>query len=116
MRRARLAPGGRGLARPGGRPPPAARGGTTLIVRDLSVQYRIEGGWLGARARLDALTAVSFELRQGEALGGVGEAGSGKSTLARAALRLLHGSGGRVVWMGRELNALPRRELRALRR
>jgi oligopeptide transport system ATP-binding protein len=80
------------------------------------VQYRIRRGWLGAPARLDALSAVSLTVRAGEALGIVGESGSGKSTLARAALRLLEASSGRVVWLGRELASLPARELRGLRR
>jgi peptide/nickel transport system ATP-binding protein len=87
-----------------------------LTVSDLGVQYGIRRGWLGATARLDALTAVSLTVRAGEALGIVGESGSGKSTLARAALRLLEPSSGRVVWMGRELATLPARELRGLRR
>jgi oligopeptide/dipeptide ABC transporter ATP-binding protein len=87
-----------------------------LTVSHLGVQYPIRRGGLGAPARLDALTDVSLTLRAGEALGIVGESGSGKSTLARAALRLLGASSGRVVWMGRELAALPARELRGLRR
>jgi oligopeptide/dipeptide ABC transporter ATP-binding protein len=87
-----------------------------LTLSDLGVQYDIRRGWLGAPARLDALTGVSLTVRTGEALGIVGESGSGKSTLARAVLRLLEASSGRVVWMGRELAALPARELRGLRR
>jgi len=87
-----------------------------LSLSDLGVQYGTRRGWLGAPARLAALTAVSLTVGTGEALGIVGESGSGKSTLARAALRLLEASSGRVVWMGRELATLPARELRALRR
>jgi peptide/nickel transport system ATP-binding protein len=97
-------------------PAAAAASGPALTVSDLSVRYSLGGGWLGVRAQLQALTAVRLELRAGEALGVVGESGSGKSTLARAALGLLEASSGRVVWMGRELAALPPRELRALRR
>ena len=101
-------------------PPPAAAragaGAAALSVDGLSVQYSVRGGWLGARVPLTALSAVSLELRAGEALGIVGESGSGKSTLARAVLRLLPAASGRVVWMGRELAALPPQELRALRR
>src|SRR5215472_5304616 len=106
--------------------PPAAQAGrdapqalqrdAALSLSDLGVQYRTRRGWLGAPARLDALTAVSLTVAAGEALGIVGESGSGKSTLARAALRLLEASSGRVVCMGRELATLPARELRALRR
>ncbi len=96
--------------------PRASAGAAALTVRDLSVQYGVRSGWRGARVPLAALTAVSLELRAGEALGIVGESGSGKSTLARAVLRLLPASSGRVVWMGRELAALPAQELRSLRR
>ena len=96
--------------------PHVAERTAALTVRDLGVQYGIRRGWLGAPARLDALSAVSLTVRAGEALGIVGESGSGKSTLARAALRLLEASSGRVVWLGRELASLPPRELRGLRR
>jgi oligopeptide/dipeptide ABC transporter ATP-binding protein len=96
--------------------PHARERAAALTVTGLGVQYGIRRGWLGAPARLDALTAVSLTVRAGEALGIVGESGSGKSTLARAALRLLEASSGRVVWMGRELATLPARELRSLRR
>jgi peptide/nickel transport system ATP-binding protein len=94
----------------------AGTGATALSVDGLSVQYPLGGGLRGARVPLAALTAVSLELRVGEALGIVGESGSGKSTLARAVLRLLPASSGRVVWLGRELATLPPQELRTLRR
>jgi peptide/nickel transport system ATP-binding protein len=87
-----------------------------LSVAELGVQYRLGHGGLGARARLSALSTVSFELAAGESLGIVGESGAGKSTLARAVLQLLRPCAGKIVWMGRELTQLPPRELRALRR
>ena len=52
----------------------------------------------------------------GEALGVVGESGSGKSTLARAALQLIRPESGRVVWLGRQVDALAQNALRPLRR
>jgi oligopeptide/dipeptide ABC transporter ATP-binding protein len=87
-----------------------------LTVSDLSVQYSVRSGWLGRRVPLTALSEVSLALRPGEALGIVGESGSGKSTLARAILQLLPASGGRVLWLGRELGSLARADLRGLRR
>jgi len=93
--------------------PPAA---VALRVADVSVRFGVGRGWLGPRAQLAALSAASFELRAGESLGIVGESGAGKSTLARAVVQLLRPSAGRIVWMGRSLEELPPRELRALRR
>ena len=62
------------------------------------------------------LDRISFALQPWEMLGIVGESGSGKSTLARAVLRLLEPSRGRLRFRGRDLLALPERELRAVRR
>ena len=94
----------------------AARGPVVLAVTDLSVDFGVGHGWLGARSRLAALSGVSLELRTGDALGIVGESGSGKSTLARAALQLLHATRGRVVWLGRAPEELPPAVQRSLRR
>ena len=65
-----------------------------------------------------AVEDVSFSLSSGEILGIVGESGSGKSTLIKAAMGLL-GSEGRVTggsirYKGRDLTALPQKELRRL--
>jgi oligopeptide transport system ATP-binding protein len=81
-----------------------------LQVRDLAVDFATPHG------RLRAVDGVSFDLAAGEALGIVGESGCGKSTLGRAVLRLVPRSAGTVAWLGRDLHALPRGELRRARR
>ena len=63
-----------------------------------------------------ALDDVSFELQKGEVLAVVGESGSGKSTVAKAILRLIDADGGRALWKGRDLFAMPPRDLYAMRR
>ncbi|MEI4487497.1 ABC transporter ATP-binding protein [Frigidibacter sp. MR17.14] len=63
-----------------------------------------------------ALDNVSFTLRRGETLAIVGESGSGKSTSARCILRLNEADSGTAHWKGRDLIAMPRSELFAMRR
>jgi peptide/nickel transport system ATP-binding protein/glutathione transport system ATP-binding protein len=64
---------------------------------------------------LRAVDGISFTLHQGETLGVVGESGCGKSTMARAVLQLLPKTGGRVVWLGRDLDAATQSDIRKLR-
>jgi branched-chain amino acid transport system ATP-binding protein len=71
-----------------------------LEVRDLQVAY----------GQAPALWGVSFELRQRELLCVVGPNGAGKTTLINTlagVLRATPGSGGRIVFEGRDITALP---------
>ncbi|MBT2420915.1 ABC transporter ATP-binding protein [Streptomyces sp. ISL-22] len=76
-----------------------------LEVRDLVVRY----------GEVTAVDRVSFSLAAGETLALDGPSGCGKSSTALAVLQLRHPSSGEVVFEGRELTALPERELRPLR-
>jgi peptide/nickel transport system ATP-binding protein len=80
----------------------------------LQVSFPVKDkGLFGKTRQLRAVDGISFTLNQGETLGVVGESGCGKSTLARAVLQLLPKTQGRVVWLGRDLEAQP--DMRALR-
>ena len=67
---------------------------------------------------LQAVRGVSFSLKRGRSLGIVGESGSGKTVLARSIMRLNLGSNvetsGSAFFDGRDLLALPLREMRRL--
>ena len=65
---------------------------------------------------IDAVSDVSFEIREGQTLGLVGESGSGKTTLARCLLRLIDWDAGEVEIAGEPLSALHGRDLRRFRR
>ncbi|WP_270935143.1 ABC transporter ATP-binding protein [Falsiroseomonas oryzae] len=79
-----------------------------ISVRDLSVAFG------GTRVLED----VSFDIAEGEVLGVVGESGSGKSMTALAIMGLLPMGGtaaGRIDFEGRDVLALPEREMQRLR-
>ncbi len=87
-----------------------------LVLDDVHVQFKVRNTPFGPLKLLRAVDGVSLELAPGEAIGVVGESGSGKSTLARAALQLIRTQSGRVVWLGRSVDALTQAAIRPLRR
>ena len=88
-----------------------------LAVRDLKVHFQVRSGGLlfADYIPLKAVDGVSFDLAAGETLGIVGESGCGKSTLGRAVLQLLPVTAGSVAWLGGDLMALDKKELKARR-
>src|SRR5437764_12494756 len=86
------------------------RGDGLLRVEDLVVEYAAAG-----RARVQAVSKVSFDVQEGETLGLVGESGCGKSGTGRAVMLLPRPTAGRVVFEGRDLTRLPSPEIRRTR-
>lgn len=67
-------------------------------VKNLSVQFSLNtpGRLFFSKSAVNALTKVSFNLKQGSTLGVVGESGSGKTTLARALVGLITPTSGTI--------------------
>jgi peptide/nickel transport system ATP-binding protein len=90
---------------------------TVLNVRNMKIHFPIRMGGFGKVKPLKAVDGVSFELKQGETLGIVGESGCGKSTLVRGVLQLLEPTDGQVLWLGKtDLNQIAQGEVRKLRK
>lgn len=68
-----------------------------LSVRHLTCGYESGGGPLGKAKRREVLHDVTFDVREGEILGLVGESGTGKSTLAKAILGMIKPDSGEIV-------------------
>ncbi len=92
----------------------STHGDNLLEVTDLAVTFDIQEGLV------QAVDGISFGIRQGETVGLVGESGCGKSISALAILGLVRMMGnatvtGKVEFMGRDLLALPERDVRRVR-
>ncbi|SEB12320.1 dipeptide ABC transporter ATP-binding protein [Variovorax sp. YR216] len=88
-----------------------------LRVKDLVTRFELRSGLLGRVTReVHAVEKVSFDLYPGETLALVGESGCGKSTTGRSLLRLVESRRGSIEFGGRDILALPERQVQTLRR
>jgi oligopeptide transport system ATP-binding protein len=88
-----------------------------LEIRDLRKHFPVgEGLFSRNKGAVKAVDGVNLTVEEGETLGLVGESGCGKSTLGRTILRLIEPTGGEVIFQGKNLLAMPQRELRDMRR
>ena len=84
---------------------------------DVVKHFPLGGGMFNRpRAWVKAVSRVSFAVRRGESFGLVGESGCGKSTVGRLILRLIDPTSGRIELEGRDIAALPAKEMLSLRR
>ncbi len=86
-------------------------------IENLKKYFPIITGFLRrTTGQVRAVDGVSFEIRQGETLGLVGESGCGKSTLGRTILQLHLPTEGEVYFEGMDLVGMGKSDLRAMRR
>jgi oligopeptide/dipeptide ABC transporter ATP-binding protein len=85
---------------------------TLLEVRELVKNFAVEG----SVDVVQAVSGVSFDIKQGETLGLVGESGCGKSTVGRCILRLHEPTSGEVLFEGENIVGLEHKRMQLLRR
>lgn len=88
-----------------------------LEVKNIKKYFAKRKGFLKRKTEyVRAVDDVSFEVYPGETMGLVGESGCGKTTLGRAILRLIEPTAGEVIFNGKEVTKLKRKELQRLRK
>ena len=87
-------------------------------VENLTKHFPITRGIIVQRqiGAVRAVDNVSFDIREGETLGLVGESGCGKSTTGRTILQLYRPTSGKVYYQDQDLTTLKGEELRRMRR
>jgi oligopeptide/dipeptide ABC transporter ATP-binding protein len=99
-------------------PTAAADRQVLLDVDHVKVLFPIKAGIVIDRTvgHVHAVDDVSFELREGETLGIVGESGCGKTTLIRSLARLVDATSGSIRFRGTDITKAGRKELQPIRR
>ena len=82
-----------------------------LRIEDLVVEFPVGRSGL----KVNAVSKVSLDVREGETLGLVGESGCGKSTTGRAVMQLVRAVSGSVTFDGKDLTQLAGEDLRQTR-
>jgi peptide/nickel transport system ATP-binding protein/oligopeptide transport system ATP-binding protein len=94
-----------------------ATGEEVLRVEGLVKHFPIKAGvFRHTVGQIRAVDGVDLMVRDRETLGVVGESGCGKTTLARTVVKLLEPTAGRIVFRGRDITTLKRRQMRSVRR
>ncbi len=87
-----------------------------LTVKGLKKYFPVTRGWGKEKTFVRAVDNVDFSIDRGETLGLVGESGCGKTTVGRLILRLIEPTEGKILFEGRDLATLKKKEISPMRR
>jgi oligopeptide transport system ATP-binding protein len=89
---------------------------TIVNANNLKEYFPVKQGLFSSvKDYVKAVDNINIEIRKGETFGLVGESGCGKTTLGRVLIHLIPPTAGTLCFMGSELNAITKSELRKLR-
>jgi ABC-type oligopeptide transport system ATPase subunit len=84
-----------------------------LQVENVKKYYPIRAGFFGSQAGVvHAVDGISLCIREGDTFGLVGESGCGKTTLARVIAKLEGTYEGNIIFKGKEISKLSKKELK----
>jgi len=88
-----------------------------LRVKHLKKYFPTRGGVLSKiKGYIQAVDNISFDIKEGETLGLVGESGCSKTTAGKTIIRLLEPTAGEVDFEGKNIFTMSKGELRKIRR
>jgi oligopeptide/dipeptide ABC transporter ATP-binding protein len=95
----------------------ASTGEEILRIEELYTYFPIRAGLFKRQVgQVHAVDGVDLSVQAGETLGLVGESGCGKTTLGRSIIKLVEPTGGKILFNGRDITPLTRRQMRPVRR
>lgn len=87
-----------------------------IEIKGLVKHFPVYGGVFSRQiASVKAVDNVTFDIKQGETLGLVGESGCGKTTAGRCLLRLIEPTAGKIMYQNQDLVKAKGNQLRELR-
>ncbi|SHE97811.1 peptide/nickel transport system ATP-binding protein [Caldanaerobius fijiensis DSM 17918] len=87
-----------------------------MSIRDLYIIFEHREGFIGKPKTVEAVSGVNLDIYPGEIIAVVGESGCGKTTLGKAICGLYKPSKGSLIFQGKDISKLNKKEFKEFRR